>query len=157
METRLTTGYDAVTGHNIADVFVNYANQNGIIWNGSAYMQGSLFFGNPTYVLGRPLTEPYWTMAVVKGVNQAVLVQLFERRVLTYTPANPDPYKVEMGNVGQHYFKWRYIDNGNNPPTATPPVSTPVNNPPAVNTQGLQNLNVTPIENYAGNAFSVCW
>jgi len=37
-----------------------------------------------------------------------VLIQAFERRVLTYTPANADPFKVEMGNVGRHYFDWRY-------------------------------------------------
>lgn len=28
--------------------------------------------------------------------------------MVTYTPANPDPWKVEMGNVGQHYVYWRY-------------------------------------------------
>ncbi len=35
-------------------------------------------------------------------------MQLYERRVLTYTPTNPEPYKVEMGNVGRHYYSWRY-------------------------------------------------
>jgi hypothetical protein len=29
-------------------------------------------------------------------------------RVLTYTPSNPVAFRVEMGNVGQHYFAWRY-------------------------------------------------
>jgi hypothetical protein len=28
--------------------------------------------------------------------------------VLTYTPSNPAAFRVEMGNVGQHYFRWRY-------------------------------------------------
>jgi hypothetical protein len=37
-----------------------------------------------------------------------VLIQLFERRTLTYTPANPSGFQVEMGNVGQHYYSWRY-------------------------------------------------
>jgi hypothetical protein len=37
-----------------------------------------------------------------------VLVQLFERRILTYTPGNPRGFEVEMGNVGQHYHRWRY-------------------------------------------------
>jgi hypothetical protein len=45
---------------------------------------------------------------VVAGKEQAVLVQLFERRSLTYTPANTPANRVEMGNVGQHYFAWRY-------------------------------------------------
>ena len=37
-----------------------------------------------------------------------VLIQAFERRVLTYTPANPRAFQVEMGNVGRHYYDWRY-------------------------------------------------
>ena len=37
-----------------------------------------------------------------------VLVQAFERRVLTYTPDNAPEWRVEMGNVGQHYYQWRY-------------------------------------------------
>jgi hypothetical protein len=36
-----------------------------------------------------------------------VLVQVFERRVLTFTPSNPVAFQVEMGNVGQHYREWR--------------------------------------------------
>jgi hypothetical protein len=44
----------------------------------------------------------------VAGVQRHVLMQAFERRVLTYNAANPDPFKVEFGNVGQHYYRWRY-------------------------------------------------
>ena len=111
-EQRLLKGYDEVTGHNIADVFEDYGNLNGPIWNGSAFVNGSVFFGLPLYVFGRPITEPYWVRTVVRGEMQDVLVQLFERRVLTYTPSNPDGFKVEMGNVGQHYYRWRYELNG---------------------------------------------
>ena len=39
---------------------------------------------------------------------QWVLVQPFERRVLTYTPSNAAGWHVEMGNVGRHYYSWRY-------------------------------------------------
>lgn len=117
-EQRLFKGYDDVTGHNIADVFEDYGSLTGPIWNGSQYVTGSVFFGSPLYVFGRPITEPYWIKTVVGGVEQDVLVQLFERRVLTYTPRNPAGFKVEMGNVGQHYFRWRYVLN--NPPTLNP-------------------------------------
>lgn len=110
-EQRLLKGFDPVTGHNIADVFTNYGNLTGPVWNGSHYVDGSVFFGLPLYVFGRPVTEPYWVRAVVKGVEQDVLVQLFERRVLTYTPSNPAGFKVEMGNMGQHYYRWRYVEN----------------------------------------------
>jgi hypothetical protein len=37
-----------------------------------------------------------------------VMVQVFERRVLTYTADNPPAFQVEMGNIGQHYYQWRY-------------------------------------------------
>ncbi len=110
-EQRLLKGYDPVTQHNVADVFSDYGNLEGLIWNGQSYVQGAVFFGNALYVLGRPITEPYWVRAVVAGTERDVLVQLFERRVLTYTPANPDAFKVEMGNVGQHYYRWRYEQN----------------------------------------------
>jgi hypothetical protein len=33
---------------------------------------------------------------------------LFERRVLTYTPDEQPMWRVQMGNVGQHYYIWRY-------------------------------------------------
>jgi hypothetical protein len=37
-----------------------------------------------------------------------VLFQAFQRRILTYTPDNPEGWKVEMGNVGAQYYNWRY-------------------------------------------------
>jgi hypothetical protein len=48
----------------------------------------------------------------VDGRYKDVLVQCFERRCLTYTPTNPDGWKVEAGNVGQHYYAWRYQSAG---------------------------------------------
>ena len=36
------------------------------------------------------------------------MVQLFQRRVLTYEPGAPTAYQVQMGNVGQQYYSWRY-------------------------------------------------
>jgi hypothetical protein len=126
-EQRYLATYDEVTRHNIADVFDQFANQSGPVWNGAAYVQGPVFFGNPLYVLGRPLTEPYWIRAVVAGVERDVLVQLFERRVLTYTPTNPAAFKVEMGNVGQHYFRWRYGNPINPTPTPSPTPGISVN------------------------------
>jgi hypothetical protein len=38
----------------------------------------------------------------VGGTYKVVLVQIFERRVLTYTPDNSPGWQVEAGNVGQH-------------------------------------------------------
>jgi hypothetical protein len=37
-----------------------------------------------------------------------VLVQLYERRTLTFTPGNPVPWRIEIGNAGLQYKTWRY-------------------------------------------------
>ena len=44
----------------------------------------------------------------VGGKPTTVFIQAFERRVLTYNPNNPLAFRVEFGNIGQHYYKWRY-------------------------------------------------
>ncbi len=85
------TGYDEVLGHNIAQVFVDAMPPEKLL-----------------YTAGRPLIEPYWIVVPVNHVATAVLVQAFERRILTYTPSNPEGWKVEWGNVGRQYAQWRY-------------------------------------------------
>ncbi|MEI7554907.1 PQQ-binding-like beta-propeller repeat protein [Candidatus Chlorohelix sp.] len=130
-EQRKYTDYDDTTRHNIADVFVDFGKRSGTIWNGSSFIQGAIFYSS-VYITGRPVTEAYWTQVVVGGVTKPVLVQLFERRVLTYTPGNPAGFEVEMGNVGQHYYKWRYVLGGGGSPTPTPtPTATPTPAPQA--------------------------
>ena len=95
------------TNHTVADVFWNYLNSSGTIWNGSANVNGQLF--DPTFfATGFPITEAYWAKVKVGGQVKDVLVQCFQRRCLTYTPSNPNGWKVEMGNVGRHYYRWRY-------------------------------------------------
>jgi thermitase len=60
------------------------------------------------YATGLPITDAYWAEVKVGGQVKDVLIQAFERRILTYTPSNPRAYRLEMGNVGQHYYRWRY-------------------------------------------------
>jgi hypothetical protein len=60
------------------------------------------------FVTGYPISEPYWARVRVGGEEKDVLMQAFQRRVLTYTPTNDPAWRVEMGNVGQHYLRWRY-------------------------------------------------
>lgn len=55
---------------------------------------------------GYPITEPYWVRVPVAGVTRDVLVQCFERGCLTYTPSNPDGWRVEMANIGGAYLSW---------------------------------------------------
>ena len=91
--------YDQITGINVAGVFYDWMTSQSWQW---------------IYVLGHPISEPYWVQTNVKGANQWVLVQAFERRVVTYTPANDPNWQIEMGNVGRAYYEWRY---GSPPPT----------------------------------------
>ncbi|MEI6047161.1 MAG: hypothetical protein WCS37_22695, partial [Chloroflexota bacterium] len=90
--------YFGDTGHNVAEVFYNFFQQEPL---GESKWLG---------VMGLPISEPMWAKdkVVVAGQPREVLIQLFERRVLTYTPSNPAGFQVEMGNIGQHYYIWRY-------------------------------------------------
>ncbi|NWJ95622.1 MAG: hypothetical protein HXX20_07550 [Chloroflexi bacterium] len=85
--------YSPELGHNIPGVFWNWLNRLGVDW---------------LFALGYPISEPYWSQVRVAGVDQVVLMQLFERRVLTFTPGNAPAWQVEMGNIGRHYYQWRY-------------------------------------------------
>jgi Immunoglobulin-like domain of bacterial spore germination len=88
------------------------------------------------FVMGYPTTPAFWTKVRVGGVEKEVMFQTFERRILTYTPSNPQAFRVEMGNVGRHYYQWRYVEpfaSGKQaivviPPrgTAPPRVSSPL-------------------------------
>lgn len=94
------------TGHNIPAVFVTYISSQGLLYENGTYRQGQLI--DQSLVLGYPISEPYWVRVKVGGVARDVLVQAFERRILTYSPDNAPRWQVEMGNVGRHYYQWRY-------------------------------------------------
>jgi hypothetical protein len=99
--------YVVETNHRVASVFWEFMNSDGPIWRDGGYMLWSLF-ENPFYATGYPITEAYWAEVKVGGVYRDVLMQCFERRCLTYTPDNPDGFKVEAGNIGLHYYVWNY-------------------------------------------------
>jgi hypothetical protein len=97
------------TNRTIASVFWNFMNAEGTIYDGFDFVHGRLF-QQPFFATGLPITEPYWTTVRVGGEPRDVLIQAFERRVLTYTPGNPSGWQVEAANVGRHYYRWRYMD-----------------------------------------------
>jgi hypothetical protein len=94
------SGYDAATRHNVASVFLDYRNRVGLA------------------TIGLAISEPFRAGFVVNGQPKEVVVQVFERRVLTYTAANTPAFQVEMGNAGRHYYQWRY-------PPGAPPLQPP--------------------------------
>lgn len=123
-------GPDGPAGYNIPAVFWDFMHAPGITWDGIGYGPSAPLM-DWLFVMGLPISEPFWVTVELQGDLTWVLVQAFERRVLTYTPSNPDGWQVEMGNVGRHYAEWRYGD----PPPVTPeppeaPTPTPV--PPVV-------------------------
>ncbi|MEZ4568990.1 MAG: CHRD domain-containing protein [Thermomicrobiales bacterium] len=93
--------------HTIAGPFWDFMNSSGPVWE-DGQIVNEMLFPNPYYATGLPITEAYWTTAPVAGTETDVLWQCFERRCLTFTPANDEGFQVEAGNVGQHYWTWRY-------------------------------------------------
>ena len=82
--------FDALTKHNVAVAFAGYRDKVGLT------------------SIGYAISEPFWTNLLVGGERKAVLIEVFERRVLTYTPQNAPAFAVEMGNIGAQYYQWRY-------------------------------------------------
>ena len=87
--------YETVTGHNVPRVFDDFRNAGPVA---------------AIVAFGYPITDPYWIKATVAGKEMDVLVQLFERRALTYSPTNDPTWQVEFANIGLHYYRWRYHD-----------------------------------------------
>ena len=97
------------TNHCIATPFWSFLNSRGPVFDyaSEGIIDGALF--DPLfYATGLPISEPYWITVRAAGKPIRVLLQLFERRTLTYNPANPAASRVEMGNVGLQYYNWRY-------------------------------------------------
>src|SRR5579859_770148 len=98
--------YDTTTKHNIPAVFWDFLNQSGPVYENGRVSNQQLI--TPWfYASGRPISEAYWTRATIQGEVKDVLLQMYERRALTYVPTNAAGWQVEMANIGQHYYDWR--------------------------------------------------
>jgi hypothetical protein len=110
--------YEPATKHNIPDVFWSFLNMNGpVVTNGKQVVDrlSKPYF----YATGYPIADAYWTTTKIQGnLSTPVLIQPYQRRVLTYVPTAPAGWQVQMGNIGQHYYEWRYRDEGK-PPVLT--------------------------------------
>lgn len=106
--------YDDATKHNVPKAFADYRATAGL------------------QTIGYARSEPFFTAVRIAGTPRQVMVQVFERRVLTYTATNPAGFQVEMGNVGRHYYQWRY---GSLNAAPSSPVTTAV---PTLNWSGYK-------------------
>ncbi len=108
-------------------------NSSGTVYENGQYVE-ALMFQSPLFATGRPITEAYWAEVLIAGTPTDVLMQCFERRCLTYNPSNAEGWQVEAGNVGIHYYDWRYgaqqTPAPGNPDPGNPPPGDPGNPPP---------------------------
>jgi hypothetical protein len=115
--------------HNIPSIFWDFLNSSGPVYNTSGQIVNEQLINPWFYASGLPISEPYWAKATIRGASTDVLIQAYERRALTYVPTNTAGFQVEMANIGQHYFDWRYrnlgVCPGAAPGTPTPPVPAP--------------------------------
>ena len=142
--------YISETKHTVAGPFWTFMNSSGLVYENGGFTTENLF-ENPFYATGFPITEAYWANVKVGGVYQDVLMQCFERRCLTYTPGNDAGWQVEAGNVGQHYYTWRYTDTGPVTPTPTAtstatPTATATPTQPAPTPTATEPGDGTPVE-----------
>jgi hypothetical protein len=121
--------FDPTTKHNIPKVFWDFLNSSGPVVSTTGQIENEQLIQPWNYASGLPISEPYWARAKINGQVKDVMIQAFERRVLTYVPTNQAGFQVEMGNIGQHYFDWRYRNFGycTSVPVVTPtaPVVAP--------------------------------
>ena len=112
--------YEPSTGHNIPQVFWDFLNASGPVYASGAVSNARL--NDPWfYAAGLPISEPYWAKVKIAGQRGVeVYIQAYQRRVLTYVPSLPEGFQVQMGNIGQHYYDWRYKDAGKGGTGGTP-------------------------------------
>ena len=122
--------YEPTTHHNIPAVFWDFLNSSGPVKNDQGQVVTEQLIQPWNFASGLPISEPYWAKAKIGGQVKDVMIQAYERRALTYVPTNSAGFQVEMANIGQHYFDWRYRNGGLCPgqaggtPTAPVPAGT---------------------------------
>lgn len=74
-----------------------------------------------TQTTGYPIAPFFFASIDISGVRTTILIQAFERRVLTYNPHGPTGFQIEFANTGVQYYRWRYL----NPLPAPTPIAPP--------------------------------
>jgi hypothetical protein len=123
--------FEATTKHNIPEAIWLFLNESGPVSTSTGVTQTARLSDPWFYATGLPISEAYWANVKIAGQKQDVLIQAFERRVVTYAPNGVPGFKVQMGNIGQHYYDWRYKDTGRPPGGPTPPAAATPTRPAA--------------------------
>jgi hypothetical protein len=121
-------------GHGMPQGFLDFQESYGVIYDENGNPTRDQVY-EPSFVFGHPVTPAYWVTSLVANKETMILFQVFERRVLTYNPTNPPAFRVEMGNVGQHYYQWRYGELGKTPVKAPAEPGGGGDTPPPPSTQ----------------------
>lgn len=66
--------------------------------------QADLFPGGWLHDIGLPMSAAFLVTTVKQGEQRQIMLQAFERTVLTYDPLNPRAWQVERGNIGADMF-----------------------------------------------------
>jgi len=119
--------FEPQTHHNIPQVFWDFLNSSGPVRNAGGQIVNEQLIQPWNFASGFPISEPYWARARIGGQVKDVMIQAYERRALTYVPTNTAGFQVEMANIGQHYFDWRYRNYGycTSEPVITPTAPVP--------------------------------
>ena len=89
----------AVPGYKVPDFFWRYINQ-------------VVFFpGGWLHDIGLPMTEAFPATVVKNGVRRNIIMQAFERTVLSYDPENPPQWQIERGNIGSDALPFHPADD----------------------------------------------
>jgi lipoprotein-anchoring transpeptidase ErfK/SrfK len=81
-------GLQAAPGYIVPSYFWRYINR------------ADLFPGGWLHDIGLPMTDAFAVQALKAGAPRTIIMQAFERSVLTYDPLNPAEWQVERGNIG---------------------------------------------------------
>jgi hypothetical protein len=107
-EVRRFGEYIEATGHNLPDITVEL------------FQQPEFLDGRWIELFGYPISEPYWTYYRRADARLPSLIQVFERRVLIYTPEIEPKRQFTVAYTGRHYSIWRYGTDPQTPSDPTP-------------------------------------
>jgi hypothetical protein len=68
--------------------------------------RADLFPSGWLHDVGLPMTDAFQGQSVKDGRSREIVIQAFERAVLTYDPRNPANWQVERANIGRDAVRW---------------------------------------------------